>query len=80
MLWKRIDPNAETERQVQGAIHVAMGMLGFGVRYWKDFREFVRLRANGNEAALYRLKLAEAQPVTCPSLLVITGRNPASED
>lgn len=29
MLWKRIDPNAETERHMQGAIHVAMGMLGW---------------------------------------------------
>ena len=29
MLWKRLDPNAETEYRVQGAIHVAMCMLGW---------------------------------------------------
>ena len=29
MLWKRVDPNVETERRIQGAIHVAMGMLGW---------------------------------------------------
>lgn len=29
MLWKRLDPNVENERHIQGAIHVAMGMLGW---------------------------------------------------
>jgi hypothetical protein len=29
MLWKRLNPRAETEFSFQGAMHVAMGMLGW---------------------------------------------------